>query len=181
MMFVMFAALAGCTSKSDETKSDAMNSDSSRMESRKMDTLSYPYTPQYSNKFEIGDSKNSLNILKLYKDWDNNTIDNSKDLFADSLIMIFSDGTMVSGKRDSVFNIVRKVRATVGSITSDLIAWVPLRSTDKNEDWLSVWFTEHRVSLNGKKDSSYYQETWRLNKDGKVDRFYQYEQKVPKK
>jgi hypothetical protein len=96
-------------------------------------------------------------------------------------MMVFSDGTRLSGTRDSVLNFVKKVRATIGSITSDLTAWMPLRSTDKNEDWVAVWFTEHRVSPAGKKDSSYYQETWRLNKDGKVDRFYQYEEKVPKK
>ena len=54
----------------------------------------------------------------------------------------------------------------------------PLKSTDKSENWVSVWFTEHRTNEAGKKDSSYFQETWRLNKDGKVDRFYQYEAKT---
>jgi len=181
-MLAMLATLAGCTSdKSDATKTESMNSDSAKSENRITDTLTYPYTPQYSNKFAIGDANNSLIVLQLYQDWDNNTIENSKNRFADSVIMVFSDGTRLSGTRDSVLNFVKKVRSTIGSITSDLTAWMPLRSTDKNEDWVAVWFTEHRVSPAGKKDSSFYQETWRLNKDGKVDRFYQYEEKVPKK
>jgi len=177
LMILSLATFAACsTNKTDETKTDTMKSASA--DSTKRDTLSYPYTAQYSNKFEIGDPNNSMNVLKLYKDWDNNTIDNSKNAFADSIQMVFSDGSALSGSRDSVFNVVKKMRSTLGTITSDLVAWTPLRSTDKNEDWVSVWYTEHRTAPNGKVDSSYYQETWRLT-NGKVDRFYQYEQKVP--
>jgi hypothetical protein len=58
---------------------------------------------------------------------------------------------------------------------------VPLRSTDKNEDWVLVWFKEYRTDANGKKDSTEMQETWRLNKDGKADLLYQYAQQNPKK
>ncbi len=177
LILASLAALAACTSnKTDEAKEDSMKSASS--DSSRRDTLAYPYTPQYSSKFEIGDPNNSMNVLKLYKDWDNNTLENSKNTFADSVLMVFSDGTVLSGTRDSVFNVVRKMRAAMGSITSDLVAWTPLKSTDKNEDWVSIWNTEHRTAPNGKMDSSFYQETWRLTRDGKVDRFYQYEAKT---
>ena len=182
LILASLAAFAACNSgKTDETKVDSTKS--ANTESSKMDNPDYPYTARYSNKFEIGDPNNSLNVLKLYKDWDNNTLDNSKNAFADSVIMVFSDGTMLSGSRDSVFNVVKKVRSTMGTITSIPEAWTPLKSTDKNENWVCVWFTEKRTSPKGKIDSSYYQETWRLNKDGKVDRFYQYEEKTapPKK
>jgi hypothetical protein len=183
LILASLAAFAACNSaKTDETKVDSTMT-STKPDSSKMDNLAYPYSAQYSNKFEMGDPNNSLNVLKLYKDWDNNTIENSKNLFADSVLMVFSDGTMLSGSRDSVFNVVKKVRNTMGTITSDPVAWTPLKSTDKGDNWVLVWYTEHRTNPKGKIDSSYYQETWRLNKDGKVDRFYQYEQKTapPKK
>ncbi len=178
LIFGAVAMLAACnSSKDDEAKIESMKSETDST-STKMDNLNYPYTAGYSSKFEIGDPNHSLTILNLYKDWDNNTLDNSKNNFADSAILAFSDGTVLSGSRDSVFNAVKKIRNTMGTITSVPIAWTPLRNIDSSENWVLVWFTELRTAANGKKDSSYYQETWRLNKDGKVDRFYQYEAKT---
>jgi hypothetical protein len=56
------------------------------------DNMNYPYTSDYSHNFEIGSSKNAMTLLQLYKDWDNNTLDNSKGSFADNDTMYFSDG-----------------------------------------------------------------------------------------
>ena len=167
------ATFTACNPGSENAKVETMATDST-----KTDNLNYPYTADYSSKFEIGDPNNSMTVLQVYKDWDNNTLDNSKNIFADSVIMAFSDGTVLSGSRDSVFNAVKQFRNTMGTVTTVPVAWTPLKSTDKSENWVSVWFTEHRTAANGKKDSTYYQETWRLNKDGKVDRFYQYEAKT---
>lgn len=140
--------------------------------------LNYPYMPEYSSKFEIGDPNNALTILNLYKDWDNNTLDNSKNSFADSLSLYFSDGSMLLGKRDSVIESAKKIRATLGTVRDVVQAWVPLKSTDKNENWVSIWTKEIRTPPGGKTDSSYLHELWRFNKDSRVDLVYQFEAKI---
>ena len=178
LILVSLATLTACTGD-DNAKVETATTDSTKTDNmNKTDNLNYPYTANYSSKFEIGDPNNVMTVLQLYKDWDNNTVDNSKDRFADSVILAFSNGTVLSGGRDSVVNAAKQFRNTMGTVTSVPVAWTPLKSTDKGEDWVAVWFTEHRTDAKGKTDSSYYQETWRLNKDGKIDRFYQYEAKT---
>src|SRR6266700_3687850 len=63
--------------------------------------VTYAYPVAYSSDFTIGDSKYAQTVLELWKDYDNNTFDNHKDAFADSVTMDFS-GMSVSGTRDSI-------------------------------------------------------------------------------
>ncbi len=174
------AAFAACNSGSDTTVASTSSNDSSVTAN---DTITYQYTADYSAKFEMGDPKNVKTIFALYTDWDNNTVDNSKDKFADSVYIMPSNGDLMTGKRDSIMELSKAFRNTLGTVNTQVHAVVPLKSTDKNEDWVLVWFTEYRTDARGRKDSTQFQETWRLNKEGKADLLYQYEQKnaPPKK
>ena len=179
-LFFLFglAAFAACNS-SDDTKVAAMSSPDSTATAS--DTIAYQYTADYSSKFEMGNPKNVKTIFDLYTDWDNNNLDNSKDKFADSVTLIFGSGDMMAGDRDSITAMSKAFRNTLGTVNTQVHAVVPLRSTDQNEDWVLVWFKEYRTDAKGKKDSTEFQETWRINKDGKADLLYQYEQKNPPK
>ena len=57
------------------------------------------------------------------------------------------------------------------------------KSVDKNEHWALIWGKEVDTDKKGKVDSSYLQETWRFNNDGKDDLMFQYRQAAtpPKK
>jgi len=172
------AAFAACNSN-QEGKVESMKSTGS--DSMQQDTLSYPYTADYSSKFEMGNPKNALTILQLYKDWDNNTLNNSKSSFAEmNDTLVFYDGTMLAGSRDSIVAVSDRMRAGMGTVQSVVHAWLPLRSVDRNEDWVIVWVKELRTDAKGKKDSTELQETWRLDKDGKANLLYQYAQQPVK-
>ena len=171
------AVIAACNSKNEPAKVQAMNSGP---DSTQVDNNNYPYTSDYSHNFEIGSSKNAMTLLQLYKDWDNNTLDNSKNSFAEIDTMIFSDGTMFTGSRDSFFTVAKQMRGQMGTVVDSIHAWVPLRSKDKNEDWVLIWAREISTDAKGKRTTRELQETWRFNKDGKADLAYQYEQKPPK-
>src|SRR6266496_5979933 len=100
LVFASVALFAACNSGTDNAKVDSMKSGS---DSTKMDEMNYPYTADYSSKFEIGSSKNAMTILQLYKDWDNNTIQNSKNSFAEmNDTLVFSSGDILTGSRDSI-------------------------------------------------------------------------------
>ena len=169
-------AFAACNSAKD-TKIESMSSKDSAMSDN--DNIVLPYSADYSSKFEMGDARNAKTILELYKDWDNNNLDNSKNKFADSVTLHFSSGEMMEGSRDSVLAWTKPFSNSFAAINSQVHAIVRLRSADKNEDWVLVWFKEYRTDAKGKKDSIEFQETWRLNKDGKADLLFQYEQKNP--
>lgn len=176
-LFVLsLSVFAACNSGKD-TKVESMSAtDSTKMTN---ENISLPYTASYSSKFEMGDMKNVQTILELYKDWDNNNLDNSRNKFADSVTLVLSDGTVMKGPFDSINKETKPFRNSLGTVTSSVHAILPVKSVDKNEDWVLAWFTEHRTDAKGKQDSVEFQETWRINKDGKADLLYQYEQKNP--
>jgi hypothetical protein len=170
------SVFAACNSGKD-TKVESMSSgDSTKMSN---ENVSYPYTADYSSKFEMGDPKNVQTVLELYKDWDNNNLDNSRSKFADSVTLVLSDGSVIKGPFDTINNQTKPFRNSLGTVTTSVHAILPVKSIDKNENWVLTWFTEHRTDAKGKQDSVQFQETWRINKDGKADLLYQYEQKNP--
>ena len=176
------ALIASCNSSSDKAKTESMSTDTAAT-TTKMADINSPYAVVYSSKFEIGDPKNAETVLKLWKDWDNNSLMNSKNSFADTLTFYFSDGSMMHATRDSALAMAQKIRDSQASITSTLDAVMSVKSTDKNENWALLWGEERVTDKKGKKDSSAIQETWRLNKDGQVDLVYQFRKKIaaPKK
>lgn len=174
LLLLGISVFAACNSGTD-TKVESMTS----KDSASNNDIALPYTASYSSKFEMGDPNHVKTILDLYKDWDNNTLDNSKSKFADSVELYFSDGEKMVGPFDSINARTKPFRNSLGSVTTNVHAVLPVKSTDKNENWVLAWFTEYRTDAKGKKDSVEMQETWRINKDGKADLLFQYEQKNP--
>ena len=180
LLVAAVAALAACNN-SDNAKVESMNKDSTASTKMDDDNMNYPYTADYSHNFEIGSSKNAMAILQLYKDWDGNNLDNAKNLFAENNdTMVFADGNMFTGSRDTLFSIAKQMRGQMGTVVDSVHAWLPLRSKDRNEDWVLIWTREIATDAKGKRTSRELQETWRFDKDGKINLCYQYEQQPPK-
>ncbi|MEO7294089.1 MAG: hypothetical protein ABIW34_13350 [Ginsengibacter sp.] len=129
--------------------------------------MDYPYTANYSSKFAMGNPAHAKMILDLWKDWDDNAF-NRHDYMADTVVMFFPDGTMAKGKQQTMEGAM-KYRGGMTSAKSSIDAWMPLRSTDKNEDWVAVWGSETDTWADGKTETRDIHEIWRINKDGKVD------------
>ena len=187
------ALFAACNNSGDKAKVDSMNVDTTATATAKtMPDINSPYPVIYSSKFEIGDPKNAETVLKLWKDWDNNSLMNSKNSFADTVTFYFSDGSMMHASRDSVLGMAQKIRDSQASITSSIDAVMSAKSLmnnrsskpeDQNQNWALIWGEERVTDKKGKKDSSAIMETWGLDKDGKVNLVYQYRKKLtaPKK
>jgi hypothetical protein len=129
--------------------------------------MPYPYKATYSSDFKIGNPADAKKILELWKDWDDNAFDRH-DYMADTVIMFFPDGSVIKGK-DSVVAGAKRYRGTMSSATSELQAWTPLKSVDRNENWVALWGTEMDTYPDGKTSKRDLHEIWRINKDGKVD------------
>lgn len=163
--------LAACNSP-EPAKTDAMKSGADST----MQDITSPYQIGYSSKFVMADPKNAETLLTLWKDWDNGNLSAHKDLFADSMEMHFADGSMMHTSRDSAIASAQSFRNTFASAVSRVDAIMAVKSTDKNENWALIWGKEIDTDKKGKIDSFYLQETWRFNKDGKADLFYQFRQ-----
>ncbi|SHN34130.1 hypothetical protein [Chitinophaga sp. CF418] len=177
-LFVSIAFLVSCTSGSNKPTTEAVKTSDS--DSTKHESLTYPYMASYSSDFEIGDAKNAQTLLALYQDWDNNTIENSKNSFADTDTMFFADGNMFAGSRDSLIAVAKRMRGQMGKVVDSIHAWVPLRSKDRDEQWVVIWTREYSTDASGKMKPKELQETWRFDKNGKINLMYQYAQLPPK-
>ena len=174
--------LAACNSGTkEEVSSVGPKADSAATAAA--ENITYPYTAAYSSKFTIGDPKHAQMILGLWKDWDNGDLSKSKDLFADRVELYFWDGSSLKTTRDSAVAAAQSERDKFASVSSRVDAFVPLKSTDKDESWVTIWGMETHTDKKGKTDSINLHEVWRINKDGKTDLVYQFASmtKPPKK
>ena len=183
--FLVFSAvviLAACNSN-ESTKTDATTDSVKTMAAETMPAIKSPYPISYSSNFEKDDPKNAETLLALWKAWDNGDLSAAKDMFADSVELHFSDGSSMHSTRDSVIASAQKFRSTFASVVSSVDAVMASKSVDKNEHWALIWGKEVDTDKKGKVDSSYLQETWRFNNDGKADLMFQYRQAAtpPKK
>ncbi|HEY5406353.1 MAG TPA: hypothetical protein VIJ92_04660 [Ginsengibacter sp.] len=178
----VFVVLAACNSN-EPTKTAAMTDSVKPAAEATMPAIKSPYPIGYSSDFEKDDPKNAETLLALWKVWENGDLTASKDMFADSVQLIFSDGSSLHSSRDSVIAAAQKFRNTFASSISSVDAVMATKSVDKNEHWALIWGKEVNTDKKGKVDSSHLQETWRFNKDGKADLMFQYRQAIapPKK
>ena len=181
-MLLIFAVsasfFASCnTATKNDDATDSTGRASAKMSSAEPVMLPYPVA--YSSQFEKSDDRNSQLILGLWKDYDNNTLDNSAGLMADSITMLMPGFEMINVSRDSAMSSTKAYRNTFSKVESRVAAVSALKSTDKNEEWVLVWGTEVHTNKKNVTDSVHLQETWRINKDGKVDLMMQYMRNPP--
>jgi len=174
----IICGLVACNGSGSSTSSkDTTSTDTSKMSANTTNTnVTYAYPVAYSSDFSIGDPKYAQMILELWKDFDNNTFDNHKDYFADSVNMDFS-GMSVSGTRDSILAMAKASRSRIKSSASSVEVVTTLKPNGKEESWVCVWGKEVDTHNDGKTDSIYLQENWMFNKDGKIAYMSQFQSK----
>lgn len=167
MLFFVIPVIVSCNSgQSKIPPSDSVGT-------AKKENVTFPYPINYSSQFEIGKPENSKIILDLWKDYDNNTLEKGLNNFADTVTLLLP-GMEMHASRDSILSSTKAYRNSFNSVASTVDAVMSVRSTDKNEDWVLIWGTEVHKNKKNATDSVHLQETWRLNKDGKVDFMMQF-------
>ena len=133
----------------------------------------YGFKPEYSFSFVMDSAKNSETILALWKDWKDGDLSKSRAHFADSVSLFLADGSSMIGLTDTIMIGMQNYRSSFKGMDVKVDALFAVKSTDKNESWVTVWGTEIQTDMKGKVDSVSLQETWRFNKAGKIDMMFQ--------
>lgn len=136
-------------------------------------TNMYGFTPGYSASFVMDSATNTETVLALWKDWKDGDLSKSRSHFADSVSLFLADGTSMSGPTDTIMKNMQNYRSSFKGMEVGIDALFAVKSTDKDENWVTVWGTEIQTDMNGKVDTVSLQETWRFNKAGKVDLMFQ--------
>lgn len=127
-----------------------------------------PYKATYSSSFIISDSTSNIKaVLQSLKDWEDNKLINAPAYFADTVSENFWNGDKLTLKRDSMVKMGQKYRDSLSSSKIEVTAYIGLHSTDKNTDWVCVWYKQTDTYKTGKVDSAYYEDDNQMVK-GKI-------------
>lgn len=166
-IFIIFSAIAFIACNNQEA------ADASAEAKANVPTNMHGFTPEYSASFVMDKADNTETVLALWKDWKDGDLSKSRGHFADSLSLLLADGTTMVGKTDDLLKNMQDYRSSFKGMEVSVDAIFAVKSTDKNEDWVAVWGNEIMTDMNGKVDSVSLQETWRFNKNGKIDMMFQ--------
>jgi len=131
------------------------------------------FTPAYSASFVMDSSANTETVLALWKEWKGGDLSASRTHFADSVSFFLADGTSMTGPTDELIKGMQDYRSSFKGMDVGVDAVFAVKSTDKDENWVTIWGTEIQTDMKGKVDTVSLQETWRFNKAGKVDLMFQ--------
>jgi len=173
LFLLVLVSFMACNSNKN-TKVKSMSTKDSTVAQK----IVYPPVDNSTN-FEIGDGSVIPGMLEVYKAWEENDMATMKKHFADTVLLVGSDGTELHGSRDSAILRVQVYRNMYTTLKNNYHAFVNLRSVDKNENWLVVWYKQHMTDKKGKVDQAEFIENWRLNKDGNIEALYKYIQHSP--
>jgi len=136
---------------------------------KKDSTVTYPYQATYSSDWSIStNTKNTQTVLQSYKDWETDKLSNGNSYLADTMRIDSWTGDQMKLTKDSTLHLWQKYRDSLSSSKITVLAWINLHSNDKNQDWVSVWYTQTDTYKSGKIDSAFYQDDNRI-KDGKIN------------
>ncbi|MFT3702071.1 MAG: hypothetical protein QM802_06865 [Agriterribacter sp.] len=168
--FIILIAFISCNSQTTTATTDS--SPVSKTDTSKKE-VTYPYTMGYSSQFEFIDPEKGKMVLNMWKDFDNNSLDNSKDKFADTVSLQFP-GMKLRSTRDSIIAVTKSYRGLYNAVASNVDVVMSVRSTDKKGDWVLVWGREIKTDKKNITDTTELHEVWGLNKEGKIEAIEQY-------
>lgn len=159
--------LFSCDSKKEEPAVATAPEKTVTEEAPTAPKITMPYTASYSSDWKIGNPENTKIVLDLYKAIEDNKIDEFNKYLADTVTIAGYDNVNFTGSKAEAIKRTKKFRNTLSSLSEEFLAFVPLHSNDKNEEWVATWMKEKVVRKDGSKDSTTYMETWRF-RDGKI-------------
>lgn len=174
-LFALFALtiIAACNNEKKDDKKEGDKKESTATGS----DISYPYKAEYSD-FKMGDPNNAKTVLDFIKMWEDNKLDDMKNLLADSVMVFFNDGNTFMGTKDSLISTGKQFRASMSALKTRIDAFVPVHSNDKNEDYVLIWATDFMTDKAGKTDSLVNHAYFQV-KDNKITMWGEYARKNP--
>lgn len=156
--------LASCNN-STETKQ--VGTDTSASVVAEMPKVQYPYAATYSSDFQMGNPEYTKVVLDMYKALEENRIDDIGKYLDDTIHRYNYAAVHYNLPKADMLEQLKMFRGQFKEFSETPIAFLAVKSNDKNEDWVLTWVKEKVVHKNGKVDSTTYQENWRF-KDGKI-------------
>ena len=133
-------------------------------------TVNFIYPSHYASDWKIGDPEYIVKVQELYRIMlSDSNYEAMLPYLADTVHNVLFDNRKLNLSAQDFVNTVKEFRGGFKTLNEDFRSYVSLRSDSQDLNMVMLWIKEKGVRKNGKVDSSGYQETWRFNKDGKID------------
>jgi len=162
LFFILSCGQDQATDKTTENKAEQAPTAST--EPQPLTPLTYPAL--YSN-WEMGKRDNMNTVLSLYKAWDESSVDNIKNLFADSVILDLPGGRRVTSSRDNITDVLIKYRKSFAETSNQVISIYPILNKETNDEWVAALLYNKWSYKDNRRDSSLFQDLWKLQ-NGKI-------------
>jgi hypothetical protein len=135
---------------------DTKTGDSTKMAEIKTDTKVIPEMPYaldrpYQN-WQAGDPQHALTVMKSLKAFQNGDINTCIEGFGDSVTVGF-DNFQAKLTKDSLKASFTQWRANSASINIKMDDWESVISSDKKNEWVTLWYKEYNTDKKGTVDS----------------------------
>jgi hypothetical protein len=117
------------------------------------ETVNLPYTVARTPDWEIGDDANVAIAMNTLKGFEQNDMAAVAQNLADS-VEFYSDGFAFRGTKDSLIQVMSKYRNSYDTIMIRMQDYESVKSKNRGEEWVGLWYTETVTPKGGKTDSS---------------------------
>ncbi len=147
MLFSCIAFFAiSCNNNGDKADSKAAAS-SSDVKYDYAYTLDKPY-----KNWQPGDQQHVVTVLKSLKAWETGDMEACMVAFADSVDVRF-DGFRQKFSKDSLKTFFAAGKAGVSSVSIKMYDWESVISSDKKDQWVTLWYDETTTDKAGKTET----------------------------
>src|SRR5436190_16282718 len=162
LFFILSCGQDKATDKTIENTTEKAPAASTEPQS--LTPLTYPAL--YSS-WEMGKRDNMNIVLSLYKAWDESSVDNIKNLFADSVILDLPGGRRITSSRDNITDVLIKYRKSFATTSNQVISIYPILNKETNDEWVAALLYNKWSYQDNRKDSSLFHDLWKLQ-NGKI-------------
>ncbi|MEO6188818.1 MAG: hypothetical protein ABIO82_05135 [Ginsengibacter sp.] len=142
--------------------------------------LDLPYKFSYEGTAVMGNPENVKIVMDFNHDFASGNTDNIGSYFADSVHVVFADGSGSATIRDSAAAMVKGWRNTMSDIQLSYISAMAVNNQTTGDEWVFQWIDEADNYKDGKKVHHALHEDYRLV-NGKIREMIQYAQAIPVK
>lgn len=171
-LFFMAGIALSCNNQDTSSKDTMPDADHKTTAS----ATNYPYTIEHPDNWEIGNSSNTMTALNSLKAWEEGNVDESLQYFADTIHVQF-DGLDKHMSNDSLKAMFASGWNEFKNVDIKMTDWESVVSKDKQEEWVTLWYTQQWEMKKGAIDSVAVVNDFEF-KDGKIIRIVEYRRQL---
>jgi len=144
------------------------------------DSVTLPYTANYSSSWDMAVSDSDVNtVLLSYKYWADGNMDALMGTMGDSTWVDHADGRSRNYSNAELRSLWTSGRDSMSSVSISMDTWHKMRTTDKNDHFVVVWYKMTETYKDGRVDSAYWHDV-NMVKNGKIVWYSQYKRPIVK-